>query len=138
MDQEQVRAAAQQFIDVLHKVEQGETRAVDDIAGMFSENAELSNVILDSDGGALSGRDAIADFWREYTRTFGRIHSEFQDVTASDHAAGLFWHSSGTDGDGKPLEYDGVTLLSFDEQGKIRRFMGYFDPRRVTVSRPAG
>lgn len=137
MDQEQVKAAAARFIDALHKVEQGDAQAADSIASLFSEDAELTNVILDSDGGGFSGRDAIADFWREYRQTFGRIHSEFQDVTASDRAAGLFWHSSGTDAEGKPLEYDGVTLLNFDAQGRICRFKGYFDPRQLTVSRPA-
>jgi hypothetical protein len=133
MNQEQTRNAAQQFISQLHRLEDGDTSAVDALAGLFAENAALSNSILEQQGRELVGRADIAGFWREYRSSFGQVHSDFGDVTASDHSAGLFWHSSATGPNGQPVEYDGVTLLTFDDSGQIQRMRGYFDRDKVRL-----
>ncbi|HEY8609086.1 MAG TPA: nuclear transport factor 2 family protein [Noviherbaspirillum sp.] len=134
MDQQQVRSMAETFIARLHSVEQGESAGVDTIVEMFADDAELSNPLVERTGHERKGRDQIAQFWREYRGVFRDIHSEFTDVTASDHSAGLFWRSTGTDAGGKPLEYEGVSLLTFNEDGKIRHFKGYFDSRQVSAA----
>lgn len=131
MDQQQVRSMADNFIARLHSVEQGDAAGVDTIVDMFAEDAELSNPVVERNGRRCKGRADIERFWREYRTVFRDIHSDFIDVTASDHSAGLFWRSSGTDAGGKPLEYEGVSLLVFDENGKISRFKGYFDSRQL-------
>ena len=131
MDQQQVRGMADTFIAHLHSVEEGDAAGIDTIVAMFADDAELSNPLVQRNGGQRKGRDEIARFWREYRGVFRDIHSEFIDVTASDHSAGLFWRSTGTDAGGKPLEYEGVSLLIFNEHGKIRQFKGYFDSRQV-------
>lgn len=134
MDEQQAGNAARQFVDALHRIEEGDANAVEAITALFTEDARLSNSILVRSGSELRGRQEIEHFWREYVSTFGQVHSDFHDITASDHSAGLFWHSSGSDASGKPVEYEGVTLLSFDDQGRIQRFKGYFDPRQATLS----
>lgn len=131
MDQQQARQLAQQFINQLHQVEDGTPESIDTLVAMFSDNAELSNTVIQNQKGCLAGRDNIARFWREYASSFGSIHSEFVDVTTSDHSAGLFWRSTGTGQSGQPLSYEGVSLLIFDDTGKIRQFKGYFDPRQM-------
>lgn len=131
MDQQQAKQIAQQFIDQLHRIEDGNPDSVEALVGMFSDDAELSNSIMQSQAGHRVGRDSIAQFWREYSSSFGSIHSEFFDVTTSDHSAGLFWRSSGTGQSGQPVSYEGVSLLMFDDAGKIRQFRGYFDPRQT-------
>jgi ketosteroid isomerase-like protein len=133
MNQEQTRIAAQRFISQLHRLEEGDRAAVDDLASLFADNAALTNPILEQQGRERVGRDDIAGFWREYLGSFGSMHSDFADVTASDHAAGLFWHSSGTGPDGQRVEYDGVTLLTFDDSGQISRLRGYFDRDKVRL-----
>jgi hypothetical protein len=133
MDQQQVMAIADRFITELRCIEDGDTAGIDRIVDMFADDAELTNPIIERDGSGRAGRDQIADFWREYGATFKNIHSEFFDITASDHSAGLFWRSTGSDATGQPLEYEGVSLLELDDRGKIRRFKGFFDSRQVTM-----
>jgi ketosteroid isomerase-like protein len=133
MNQEQCRSAAQQFISQLHRLEDGDSAAADELAGLFADGAALTNPILQQLGRERVGRDDIAEFWREYRGTFEAIHSDFAEVTASDHAAGLFWRSTASALHGQPLEYDGVTLLTFDDSGKIARFQGYFDPDKLRL-----
>jgi ketosteroid isomerase-like protein len=133
MNQEQTRIAAQQFIHQLHRLEEGDRAAVDGLASLFADNAALSNSILEQQGRELVGRDDIAGFWREYRGSFDRLHSDFADVTASERSAGLFWHSTATGSNGELVEYDGVTLLTFDDSGKITRMRGYFDRDKVRL-----
>jgi len=133
MNEQQARDIADRFIDQLHRLEDGDQAVADGIADMFADGAELTNSVIEHSGGSRRGRDEIASFWRQYADTFGEIHSEFFDITTSDHSAGLFWRSSGTGPSGDTMEYDGVSLLVFDDAGKITRFQGFFDPRRLST-----
>lgn len=132
MDQQQVKNIAEHFISALHRVEEGDADGVDHLVDLFSDNAELTNPIIAREGERRMGHDEIAAFWHEYRSTLGDMHSEFFDVTASDHSAGLFWRTTGTNAAGQPLEYEGVSLLMLDDTGKIAAFKGYFDSRQLT------
>lgn len=129
MDDHQIKGLASKFIEQLHQLEHGDVHTADSLAALFSDDAQLTNSIIEADGTKTQreGRDEIAQFWREYRESFQTIHSEFVDVTASDHSAGLFWTSDGSDAEGQPLRYEGVSLLTFDDSGKISRFKAYFD-----------
>jgi ketosteroid isomerase-like protein len=133
MDQEQVEEAAARFIEYLGRVELAEAGAVDGLAALFAPDAELSNPIMQRERRQLCGRGPIAEFWRQYSTTFGAIHSEFFATTVGDHAAGLFWHSTGSGPHGEPIDYEGATLLLFDGNGKIARFHSYFDTDCVKI-----
>ncbi len=133
MNQEQTRQQAQHFISRLQRLEDGDSNAIDELLALFADDAHLSNPIIEREGRDRVGREDIAAFWRTYRATFGSVHSEFFDVTSSDRCAGLFWRSAGTGPLGYPLAYEGVTLLEFDEAGKIARFRGYFDSEKVRV-----
>jgi hypothetical protein len=133
MDQQQVRQLADRFIAELRRVEDGDAAGIDSLAEMFADNASLSNSIIEHEGDCRIGRDEVAKFWREYTAAFGKVHSEFFEITVNDHAAGLFWRSVGADAHGIELEYEGVSLLVFDDNGKIAQFKGFFDTRQLAV-----
>ena len=132
MDQQQVQQLAQQFIDALHTLEQGDVQDVDQLVGLYSDEARLVNAALKLAGQERTGQDGARQFWTEYRRTFGEAFSEFYQVTVNDQAAGLFWTTKGTGNDGQPMEYDGVSLLVFDDQGKIKLFRGYYDTRELS------
>lgn len=131
MDQQQAKQLADRFIEQLHRIEDGNSDGIDTLVDLFADNAELTNSVIDNTHGNLVGRENIARFWREYTASFGEIHSDFFDVTTSDHSAGLFWRSTRTSANGQPMAYEGVSLLMFDDSGKITRFKGYFDSRQT-------
>lgn len=135
---EQIKQLAQQFIDALHQLEQGGEQDVPGIAGLFSDDARLTNAALTLAGKQHSGREGVQAFWKEYRSTFGEAYSEFYQITSSDNAAGLFWTTKGTDNQGRPMEYDGVSLLEFDQGGKIRLFRGYYDTRQIERQVSAG
>ncbi|ATQ78530.1 hypothetical protein CR152_31455 [Massilia violaceinigra] len=132
MDQQQARQQAARFIDQLRRLEDGDPSAVDALARLFADDARLRNPIADH-----AGREQIAAFWRTYRASFGTVRSTFSHITADEACAGLFWRSAGTGPHGQPVEYDGVTLLEFDDAGQITRFHGYFDSRQVRLEAPA-
>jgi ketosteroid isomerase-like protein len=132
MDQQQARQHALNFIDQLRRLEDGDPSAADGLASLFAENAFLSNPIVEH-----GGREQIAAFWRTYRASFGTVQSTFSHITVDEHCAGLFWRSSGTGPHGQPVDYDGATLLEFDEPGNITRFRAYFDNRQVRIDAPS-
>lgn len=133
MDIHQIKGLADRFIDQLHSLEKGNLASPEALANLFADNAELTNSIIKSDSkkSQRQGREQIAQFWREYSESFQSIHSEFSEITTSDHSAGLFWQSKGKDANGRPLDYEGVSLLEFNQDGKIQRFKGYFDQTQM-------
>ncbi len=134
MDQQQAHTMAQQFIDALHTLEQGDASNVDALAELFSDDAILVNASLKLAGDERHGKQGAKDFWTEYRKTFGEAFSDFFQVTVNEQAAGLFWTTKGTGNDGQPMEYDGVSLLVFNDEGKITTFRGYYDTRELSRS----
>lgn len=130
---DQTRQVAQRFIRALNGLEDQGDAALEELLALFADDARLRNPLTQREQHEVRGRHGIAEFWRQYRGAFADIHSDFAEVTANDHAAGLFWHSRGTDHNGQPIEYDGVTLLRLDGSGRIADFQGYFDSRDVRV-----
>jgi ketosteroid isomerase-like protein len=131
MDAQQVRQLADRFIDHLAQLENGAADAAGQLAAMFADDAELTNPAIQHKVPARRGRDDIQRFWQSYRAGFRDLHSEFVEVLSSDHAAGLFWKTKGVNAKGQPVSYDGVSLLTFDANGKIARFQGYYDSRQI-------
>lgn len=133
MDQQQIKGLADRFITRLHQVEKREAGSIAGMVEMFADDAELVNSMMQHGPakGMRCGRGEIEQFWREYSESFRNIASEFNDVTTSDHSAGLFWQASGADKTGRPVQYEGVSLLELDDSGKIARFKAYFDSRQL-------
>jgi ketosteroid isomerase-like protein len=138
MERQQVQQLAQQFIDALHTLEQGNVQDVDQLVALFGDDARVLNAALKLAGQERIGQDGARQFWTEYRRTFGEAYSEFYQVTVNDEAAGLFWTTKGTGNDGQPMQYDGVSLLVFDDSGKITLFRGYYDTRELSREVGAG
>ena len=123
---------AEQFIDALHTFEDGTPEDTAALVEMYADDAVIINAALKLVGQDRRGRDGASQFWREYRSTFGKVRSEFFQITNNDESAGLFWTTKGTDNENSPLEYDGVSLLVFNDQGKITLFRGYYDTRELS------
>jgi len=132
MEHEQLHDLAQSFIDALHTLEQGGEDDVDAIVALFADDARLTNAALRLAGEERQGQDGARQFWSEYRRTFGQARSDFFKVTVGDDAAGLFWTTKGTGNNGQPMEYDGSSLLVFNDDGEISLFRGYYDTRELS------
>ncbi len=120
------KEVADRFVEALWKLE--ENRDVEALVEIHTEDCEVGNVAVPK---TFSGHDGLREFWTSYRDTFGSMKSEFRNVFADDagHAA-LEWTTTGT-ANGRDVEYAGVSILEI-EDGKVKRFMAYFDPREIT------
>ncbi len=137
MEQTQIEAKANEFIDALHALEQGSADDANQLAGLFSDEATLRNSALDNKETEMKGADQVLRFWVEYKETLGEVFSKFHHVTASENAAGLFWTTTGKNPAGDAVNYHGATLLQFGSDGKIEFFRGYYDTRELVVKSDA-
>lgn len=123
------KSSAEQFITALHNLERGtDESGVGGIVELFAEDAELVNTALLLGGETLRGKKGATEFWTQYKKTIGVGKSDFHHITLGESAAGLFWKTAIHDG---ATQYDGSTLLDFDDSGKIRYFQGYYDTRQL-------
>lgn len=119
---------ADAFMDALHRLE--EHNDAEAIVSLFAEDAELSSL---TDAAPHHGREGARRYWEQYRGAFEEVRSEFRNVVSSDGIVVLEWTSRGRGVEGRPFEYDGVSVLEFRD-GKVRRFRSYFDPAEL---RPA-
>lgn len=132
MELEQALDLGRQFTEALHAVDRHEEGAVERMVGLYSPEARLTNASLKQAGEERRGHDGVRAFWEAYQATFREASTEFFKLTGGEDSAGLFWTTRGTDAQGDPMSYDGVSLLVFDDQGKITLFRGYYDTRELS------
>lgn len=71
-------------------------------------------------------------FWKAYRDQFSDISTEFTHVAEAGDIAMLEWESTGTLTTDRPISYRGVSLLTFDDDGKVSRFATYYDTAAFT------
>ena len=119
------KEVADNFIAALRKLEEEED--VELLVEIHTDDCEVGNVSVP---GTFRGHEGLREFWTSYRSTFGEMKSEFRNVFAAEGGAALEWTTEGTS-NGERVSYDGVSILEF-EGDKVRRFMAYFDTRRLT------
>jgi predicted ester cyclase len=126
----------EQFISALTTLERD--REIDQIAALFGSESEIGNIVSPRQ---FSGPDGAREFWQAYRETFDEVGSEFRNVIESDGRAALEWTTTGTNVEGAPISYAGVSILEFAD-GHISRFWAYFDPsdlgRQLEQDAPTG
>jgi ketosteroid isomerase-like protein len=99
-------------------------RDLDAFAAVFAPDAEL---LRPEQRGGESGQEGVRAFWQAYLDQFGQISSSFSRVVEAGDLGELEWTSRGTLGSGREVEYQGVSLLEFGEDGAVTRFATYYD-----------
>jgi hypothetical protein len=75
----------------------------------------------------LRGDQGARVFWQQYLAYFDTIRSDFSRITDTGPLSVLEWESKGRLRGGADITYRGVSLLDFDEDGRIGRFATYYD-----------
>ncbi len=112
---------AEQFAAALHALEDGGD--LDEFVSVFADDVELYRP---ETGQHLDGTAGAHAFWQQYLATFEQIRSDFSRVVDAEVGV-LEWTSTGRLAGGAPITYAGVSLLDFDDAGKVSRFATYFD-----------
>lgn len=111
----------EQFADALHALEDGGD--LDAFVAVFADDVELYRPETQQ---KLAGTAGARAFWEQYLATFDRIRSDFSRVVDGEVGV-LEWTSTGRLANGADISYAGVSLLDFDEAGRVTRFATYFD-----------
>ena len=115
------------FADALQRFETD--RDLDAFTGVFADGATL----LRPEQGGSGGSDDVRGFWQTYADQFGEVSSQFHRVVEAGSLGELEWTSTGTLGSGTDVEYAGVSLLEFADDGRVRRFATYYDTEALAT-----
>jgi ketosteroid isomerase-like protein len=110
------------FAEALQTFEQD--RDLDAFARVFAPDAEL---LRPEQRSGEQGEDGLRTFWQQYLDQFATIRSEFSRVAEAGPLGELEWTSKGSLGGGAEVEYEGVSLLEFGDDGRVTRFATYYD-----------
>ena len=113
---------AKNFINALNKLESD--CDLETICSLFGDNCEIGNVVTEDKD--ISARD----FWSNYRNSFDKVQSTFRNEIIMDGAVALEWKTTGTNGEGREFEYEGVSILETTND-KINRFHAYFDANKL-------
>lgn len=117
---------AEKFKEALWKLEEDQDPKA--LVEIHTEDCSVGNVAVPQ---TFDGHDGLREFWTSYRATFDTLKSEFRNVFADgDGHAALEWTTEGS-ANNNTVSYDGVSILEI-EDGKVKRFMAYFDPRSLT------
>ena len=116
---------AQAFAQALQQFEKDHD--LEAFARVFADDAQ---VLRPEQRGGEQGQDGVRTFWQQYLDQFETVRSEFSRVVEAGPLGELEWTSRGSLGsaqEAKTVEYQGVSLLEFDDQGLVKRFATYYD-----------
>ena len=116
------QSLATTFMDTLKQAES--TNDVGPLAALFAADAECSSTATKQ---PMAGTDGVKRFWLEYLSVFKAVRSTFAHTRVGAGSAALEWTSEGTLPTGTAINYQGVSLLEFDGDGKVARFRTYYD-----------
>ncbi|MDA0169066.1 nuclear transport factor 2 family protein [Solirubrobacter taibaiensis] len=115
----------EQFIDALGHLERDAD--TDPLVALFADQCTLQNVTVGDDH---HGKDGARSFWTDDRKLFDSVQSDFRNVIVDGDRVALEWSRQGTARDGGAVDYVGVSVIEFADDG-IVRFMGYFHPREL-------
>ena len=116
----------EEFAAALHTLEDGGD--VDAFVAVFADDVELLRPETQQQ---LDGIAGARDFWTQYLATFDHVSSDFSRVVDGEVGV-LEWTATGRLSGGQDISYTGVSLLDFDDAGKVSRFATYFDTQAFT------
>lgn len=113
---------AQKFADQLVELEtNGDVDAF--VNAVFAADVTL---IRPEIGQQHTGPDGARTFWAEYLHQFTTVRSSFDRVHNGEVGV-LEWTSEAQLPNGTDISYAGVSLLDFDDDSKVTRFVTYYD-----------
>ena len=115
-------STARRFMSALDELDSSSDAG--SITSLFAESADLLRPEVDKAGSSNQDPD---HFWTDYRNQFSDVSTEFGEVQEADSFAALEWRSTGKLSTGRDIEYAGVSLLSLDDDGKVKRFSTYYD-----------
>ncbi|MGB5953014.1 MAG: nuclear transport factor 2 family protein [Ornithinimicrobium sp.] len=111
---------SQRFADALQALEQGNQ---EDMLAQYADGAELQR----PERKHGPGQEADAQtFWQQYLAEFDNIATEFTRIAEVGDEGILEWRSTGRLAAGRDIDYQGVSLLTF-EGDAVSRFATYYD-----------
>jgi ketosteroid isomerase-like protein len=113
--------------DFIHRLQEAEkTSNPRTLIELFSGECELMNLTRHNTSTKADHAGSPSQFWRQYLHAFQNVDSHFTSIIDDGKKAVLEWHSSGILPMGLPIEYNGVSILEY-EDGLIQKFRTYYD-----------
>ncbi|MBC8292388.1 MAG: nuclear transport factor 2 family protein [Proteobacteria bacterium] len=119
-------------IDLLYKAQ-----ASRDLAAwldLFATDAVVHDPV---DSPAAEGREAITKLWKQFTGPFSSYQRRPERVLQSRGGAAVYWTGTAS-AESSETDCEGIDVFEFNDDGKIRALMSWWDPAGLLLELAGG
>ena len=77
------------------------------------------------------GHEGLAHFFQEITSQFDEVALNEQDIFIAGNGAGVKWTGEGTGKNGVDVNFEGIDVFEFNDEGTIQNLWAYWNPAPV-------
>lgn len=80
------------------------------------------------------GKADLEQVWSVLVGPFKTLSVEAQEIFHAGSGAAVKWHATGESEDGGKVEFSGIRVFEFAEDGRIQTIMSYWDPAAMMIA----
>jgi len=80
---------------------------------------------------AITGRDAIREFFQSICKNFKSVALDEDSVFIAGNGAAVKWSGHGTSNNGRDVNFEGIDVFEVNEDGKIHTVRAYWNPAEM-------
>ena len=80
-----------------------------------------------------AGHDALRQFFGAIVGAFKKVGLTEDHVFIANNEAAVKWTGRGTGTNGRDVRFEGIDVIEFNEEGKIRTVRAYWNPAEVMM-----
>lgn len=84
-----------------------------------------------ANGAVLIGHDSIKLFFQNIGMLLAEAHFSATDIFVCSNSAAVKWNAQVKGKNGRELQIAGIDIFEFNEQGKIQKLLGYWNPTKM-------
>ncbi len=100
----------------------------DGFANTFAENGTTFDPVGSP---AITGRDALCEFFRSICKNFKSVSLTEDSVFVAGNGAAVKWTGHGTSTNGREVNFEGIDVFEVNEDGKIQTIHAYWNPAEM-------
>jgi steroid Delta-isomerase len=124
MSVEQIEASARNYFAAIRS-----QAIVENMLDCYSDQVEVNYIFPAQD--PIVGKEALRQFFQSLIDQLEQVSVQESFVAASHDQAAVKWVGVGVGKNGRSIQFEGIDILKFHTDGKIKTLLAYWDPTNL-------
>jgi steroid Delta-isomerase len=124
MSVEQIEASARNYFAAIRS-----DAIVENMLDCYSDQVEVNYIFPDQ--APIVGKEALRQFFQSLIDQLEQVSVQESFVAASRDQVAVKWVGVGVGKNGRSIQFEGIDILKFHTDGKIKTLLAYWDPTNL-------